>query len=107
MAGNNSFHRVATSPDQDYTPTMNSLSIFPALLGVALLVRNANATATNSDLNVARQLNDAFVAVTERVIPSVVVITVHQRPPDVSDAENDTDSSRRRFQRRRVAPAFY
>lgn len=63
---------------------------------IAAPIRETNA----SDLQVARQLNNAFVEVAAQVMPSVVVITAHLPPPDLSRSETDSNQSRRRNSRR-------
>src|SRR5262245_17771377 len=72
------------------------LAVLPALTG---------QTSTNLDL--ARQLNQAFVEVAEKVTPTVVVILVTQKPAP-SSFDNDSSGSQepssrqyRRFFRRR------
>src|SRR5258708_29765435 len=52
--------------------------------------RPSSASAPNSNLELARQLNQAFVELAEKVSPSVVVVTVTQKPggPLSDDAES-------------------
>jgi hypothetical protein len=65
------------------------------------------AKSPGANLNLARQLNDAFVEVAEKVSPAVVVIKVEQRPSatDVSESDEETDEDwvprdfRREFRR--------
>jgi serine protease Do len=56
-----------------------------ALLAVGLALKGAIASAGNLDL--VRQLNQAFVEVAEKVSPSVVVITVTEKAAVFSDSD--------------------
>jgi serine protease Do len=51
-----------------------------AAAGLALVSLPINAKEPSTNLQLARQLNDAFAEVAEKVTPAVVVITVVQRP---------------------------
>src|ERR1051325_9383935 len=69
---------------------------------VPLLVCFLSASAKESNaLQLARQLNQAFVEVSEKVSPSVVVINVTQRPGSASslDEEENTEDWPRDFRR--------
>lgn len=78
------------------------------LLLTVSLVAQTTSTAPSANLALARQLNEAFVEVAEKVSSSVVVINVLQRPSaaDVSETDEETDSDsiprdfRREFRRR-------
>ena len=67
---------------------MNRLA--PAALLAALLPLAAGAATNSPALELARQLNDAFVEVAEKVSPSVVVIKLAHKPGsmDLDDADN-------------------
>ncbi len=77
------------------------------LFATPLFAQTPPATP-GANLALARQLNDAFVEVAEKVSPSVVVINVVQRPSagDLSENDEDADSDaiprdfRREFRRR-------
>jgi serine protease Do len=80
---------------------------FSATMVVAAALGVAAVSAEDSNLRVARQLNDAFAQVAESVSPSVVVINVIQKLPSVEQEEkSDTafehlpPGSRRRFNER-------
>jgi serine protease Do len=78
-----------------------SSRIAAALLAAGLLLLPAaNLPGNSTNLDVARQLNRAFVEVAEKVMPAVVVIKVHQRPPEFSSLEGESDAPRRRSPRR-------
>jgi len=64
-------------------------TFFCLIAGLVLFTRSADAS-TNLDL--ARQLNAAFVEVAEKVSPTVVVITVKQRPVVFTPPETDEES---------------
>jgi serine protease Do len=61
-------------------------------LSLALVISLvATTTPASSNLDLARQLNAAFVEVAEKVSPAVVVITVTQKPGDESLDSTETD----------------
>ena len=68
------------------TPKFVSLLVTVLL---ALLPAGGAPGASNSGLELARQLNQAFVDVAEKVSPSVVVITVMQKPSAQPSDEQD------------------
>jgi serine protease Do len=73
-----------------------------AAAGLALAARPALTQAASANLDLARQLNQAFIEVAEKVSPAVVVITVVQKPaaPPAADGSNDLfDSLPREFWR--------
>ncbi|TAK96722.1 MAG: PDZ domain-containing protein, partial [Verrucomicrobia bacterium] len=79
---------------------------------LALLVLPARTQLASPSLDLARQLNQAFVEVAERVSPAVVVITVKEKPDrTISDSENPDENSprenRRRNRRRFQDPEEY
>ena len=55
-----------------------------AAAGLVLAARPAPAHAASANLDLARQLNQAFIEVAEKVSPAVVVITVVQKPAAAS-----------------------
>jgi serine protease Do len=59
---------------------------------LALLPRERAVGAASAGLELARQLNEAFVEVAEKVSPSVVVITVVQKASAPSNDEQDENS---------------
>ena len=61
-----------------------------AVLLTALVVPAAPAGTNSPALDLARQLNNAFIEVAEKVSPSVVVVKVAQRHP--ADALDDADN---------------
>ncbi|MSU58037.1 MAG: PDZ domain-containing protein [Pedosphaera sp.] len=69
---------------------MNSHRLLPSLCLAAVLTSPLAATAS-PNLDLARQLNQAFVELAEKVSPSVVVITVTQKPGAVALDTTDTD----------------
>jgi serine protease Do len=73
-----------------------------AAVWVAVAARPGPAHAASANLDLARQLNQAFIEVAEKVSPAVVVITVVQRPaaPSYDDgSDNLFDSLPREFWR--------
>jgi serine protease Do len=85
---------------------MNVPKLLPSLVLVLVLgllpTQVLSADKKSANLDVARQLNEAFVQVAESVSPSVVVITVTEKPtarPEFSE-EGETDSRSREFWRR-------
>src|SRR5262245_13297143 len=74
------------------------------LLAVMLLA-SARGFASDSNLDLVRQLNQAFVEVAERVSPAVVVINVTEKPPqwlpdaDENEKTNSPGSMPREFWR--------
>ncbi len=68
----------------------NFLSL--GLVGCALMLSSASASP---NLDLARQLNQAFIEVAEKVSPAVVVITVTTKPAkdEPADAEPDAENS--------------
>src|SRR5262245_59043567 len=60
----------------------------PLVLGACLFLP-ALAPAASSDVAVARQLNQAFIQIAERVSPSVVVITVSGKSTPLPDSEEN------------------
>jgi serine protease Do len=87
----------------------NFRGTIPALT-LLLLALPAFAKEPSSALEVARQLNQAFVELAETVSPSVVVIEVVQRKPGGTEDGEDPllellpPEFRREFERRRRAP---
>jgi serine protease Do len=85
-----------------------NLTAVTLLLFAGELIAQTPAKPPSANLALARQLNDAFVEVAEKVSPSVVVINVVQRPSAADFSENDEDSDgdaiprdfRREFRRR-------
>src|SRR5947208_3026798 len=88
---------------------------FNLLLIIACVMFAATAGTAkepSANLELARQLNQAFVEVAEKVSPAVVVITVIQKPSAVA-SEDDEDSTldslppglRRYFRRQLELPA--
>jgi len=80
---------------------MNSrrtLALALLIAGLSFLSLQLFGDTTGRD--VARQLNQAYVELAEQVMPTVVVITVHQRPPDYSNVEGESEAPRRRNSRR-------
>ncbi len=72
--------------------TRSSLLVSFLLSGVAFAA--ARSHAADSDLDLARRLNQAFADVAEKVSPSVVVITVTQKAEPASlDAQPETEDS--------------
>jgi len=67
------------------------------LLVVGLLYAPPTRAAL-TNLDIARQLNQAFVETADKVIPSVVVISVHKRPVEFTDPDAETDAPRNRSQ---------
>jgi serine protease Do len=69
---------------------MKAMKVMPAALAVFVLISSASGGA-NMDL--VRQLNQAFVEVAEKVSPSVVVVNVTEKatatPDDFDDLEDD------------------
>ncbi len=85
---------------------MKTPTRLPLLLATALALALAALTGTaESNLDLARRLNDAFVQVADQVSPSVVVITVTQKSGSQTDDSSSSDDSippdMRRFFRRR------
>jgi serine protease Do len=73
-----------------------------AAVWVAVAARPGPAHAASANLDLARQLNQAFIEVAEKVSPAVVVITVVQRPaaPSYDDgSDNLFESLPREFWR--------
>ena len=69
---------------------------------LVLAARPAPAHAASASLELARQLNQAFIEVAEKVSPAVVVITVVQKPTAASvedDSNGLFDSLPREFWR--------
>ena len=63
-----------------------------ALTAFCLGLLLANGAPASPNLDLARQLNQAFVEVADKVSPSVVVITVTQRPgAENQDAADTTE----------------
>lgn len=97
---NNCPHPISKPADNDsfimkLTTLKNSLFLL-GLCGAMTLSPLANTTrAAQSPLAIAKQLNEAFVQVVQKVSPSVVVVKVTQK--------NDTDSQMQRF---RNSPFF-
>jgi TPP-dependent trihydroxycyclohexane-1,2-dione (THcHDO) dehydratase len=58
---------------------------FGSLLAAALTASGAVLAADSPALTLARQLNEAFIEVADKVSPSVVVITVTEKPSTNSD----------------------
>ena len=74
------------------TPRMRMKPFRIALsLVLALALTTSNHAAGTSNLDLARQLNAAFVEVAEKVSPAVVVITVTQKAGEESLESTDTD----------------
>ncbi len=79
----------------------------PGLVCLAVLIIFSRPVFAASGLELARQLNEAFVQVAEKVTPSVVVITVTQKTPtymieDLEDIPDDflPPELRRRYRER-------
>jgi serine protease Do len=74
----------------------NQMKLFSAacLWLVASLVLFSRMAAASTNLDLARQLNAAFVEVAEKVSPTVVVITVKQKPAVFAPLERDDDTDR-------------
>ena len=73
-----------------------------AAAGLALAAQPAAVHAASANLDLARQLNQAFIEVAEKVSPAVVVITVVQKtaPPSFEDeSTNLFDTLPREFWR--------
>lgn len=70
--------------------TMKLTLTLLAAFGLILAARPAPARAASANLELARQLNQAFIEVAEKVSPAVVVITVVQKPAAAS-AEDDSN----------------
>src|SRR5262245_55811240 len=76
----------------DRSYSMNRLEYLAGLAGCICLVASSAVPAADSpNLNLARQLNEAFVEVSEKVSPSVVVIGVTQKPGSTSLEESDEE----------------
>jgi serine protease Do len=81
-------YRLATRPRRSCI--MNQAALSPGLavfLSIAAFQTASGAEPSNLDL--ARRLNEAFVEVAEKVSPSVVVISVTQKPGSPSSEESD------------------
>src|ERR1035441_979236 len=79
-----------------------TLPLLAAAAGLALAAQPALCREPSANLDLARQLNEAFVAVAEKVSPAVVVITVVQKPAALSPADEPNslfDSLPREFWR--------
>lgn len=80
--------------------------LLPAGFSTTRAVETTPAPKPNANLELARQLNEAFVGVAESVSPAVVVITVRQKPSAnrLNDLPDDPDDPmgplRRYFQQR-------
>lgn len=79
----------------------------PGLVCLAVLIILSRPAIAASGLELARQLNEAFVQVAEKVTPAVVVITVTQKTPtyeleDLEDVPDDflPPELRRRYRER-------
>lgn len=68
---------------------------------ICMAVASISAQEVSANLALARQLNQAFVEVAEKVSPAVVVITVTQKAPAPPEEEEDDslDSLHREFRR--------
>jgi len=76
---------------------MKRFGLFALVICLAALFLNgAPLLVASPGLDLARQLNQAFAEVADKVSPAVVVITVMQK----SDSENLDDSNPRDFRRR-------
>lgn len=81
---------------------------FLSLLGTPIFADNANSTKApkTPELDLARQLNQAFIQVADRISPAVVVITVVQKASSRGDETDDSlwdmlpDELRRYFEQR-------
>src|SRR5688572_31152380 len=68
-------------------------SPFPfSLFTIGVLFAWAPLAFTSTNLDLARQLNAAFVEVAEKISPTVVVITVRQKPVVFKETEPEEDS---------------
>jgi serine protease Do len=67
--------------------------MFFAVCGLAPSSHAATQKEPSANLALARQLNQAFVEVAEKVSPAVVVITVIEKPGTFSAPEEEDDSS--------------
>ena len=77
--------------------------ILLAIWGQIFSLPAAPAKVPGPNLALARQLNEAFVEVAEKVSPAVVVITVVEKPaslPPYDEQDDSSDSSPREFWRR-------
>jgi len=71
---------------------MSRSLFFFSLLTITGLLNLAPPAFSSTNLDLARQLNAAFVEVAEKVSPTVVVITVKQKPAVFKEPEPDEDS---------------
>jgi serine protease Do len=63
--------------------------VFCSLAGVALMGAATPVVALDSPaLNLARQLNEAFIAVADKVSPAVVIVEVTEKPSDTDEDES-------------------
>src|SRR5260370_17116131 len=74
-----------------HTETMKTFNLGPLLLAYGLMLGPGTMTAKepSSNLELARQLNQAFVEVAEKVSPSVVVINVVQKPTASATSDDE------------------
>src|SRR6266446_3719922 len=87
-----------------HTATMKTFNLGPLLLAYGLMLGPGTMTAKepSSNLELARQLNQAFVEVAEKVSPSVVVINVVQKPTASTTSDDEEipfDAIPREFRR--------
>src|SRR4029434_5914803 len=79
------------------------LNFLPCLVCITSLTISAPRGISSPNLDLARQLNQAFVEVAEKVSPAVVVITVTQKAPPAATLEESDElpkeSSPREFWR--------
>ncbi len=64
-----------------------------AFYGLMIQARAATGKEPSANLALARQLNQAFIEVAEKVSPAVVVITVVEKPSAVATEDEEGDSS--------------
>lgn len=92
------------------TPLFTALKAMPAVALLCLVPPVNSAEPASSPMELARQLNQAFVEVTEKVSPAVVVVRVAHKMPQVELDDDDSlapyldqmpDDLRRWFERRR------
>src|ERR1051325_4275561 len=83
----------------NFRQRMKSRALLALWLGLAL----AAGAPASSNLELARQLNQAFVEVADKVSPSVVVINVSQKPGtaalDTGDDSDEDQPSREQWRR--------
>ena len=82
-----------------FTPKVKVLALFACWLSLGPAMLSAKDTPSN--LDIARQLNQAFIELAEKVSPAVVVINVSQKPaPRRSEEEPDEEDPYGELRRR-------